>query len=84
MSNSGKGDSAKVALAYIESLTARFGIPAHAFYSKSKILSVRYNFDQNWSAMLQIMRTEGSNTELASEERRAVTDRVGLRVSYSW
>lgn len=63
---------------------AQFGIPAHAFYSKSKILSVRYNFDQNWSAMLQIMRTEGSNTELATEERRAATDRVGLRISYSW
>ena len=63
---------------------AQFGIPAHAFYSKSKILSVRYNFDQNWSAMLQIMRTKGSNTELATEERRAVTDRVGLRISYSW
>ena len=63
---------------------AQFGIPAHAFYSKSKILSVRYNFDQNWSAMLQIMRTEGSNTELATEEKRAVTDRVGLRISYSW
>ena len=32
----------------------------------------------------RVMRVEGSNTELSELPRRAATNRVGLRVSYSW
>jgi hypothetical protein len=60
------------------------GIPSHAYYSRSKIIALRYRFDEHWTTTLQVMHVDGSNTEIASSERRQSTDRVGLRVSYSW
>jgi hypothetical protein len=63
---------------------AQFGIPAHAFYSKSLTASFRYRIDEHWATTLQVMRVEGSNTELSELPRQAVTNRAGLRVSYSW
>ena len=63
---------------------AGFNIPSHAFYSKSYTAALRYRIDEHWATTLQVMRVEGSNTELSELPRRAATNRVGLRVSYSW
>jgi hypothetical protein len=60
------------------------GIPAYAYYSNSYTVAVRYKIDNHWTSTFQVTRVEGSNTEIASSERKAVTDHIGLRVSYSW
>lgn len=61
-----------------------FGIPSHAMYSRTYIAALRYRYDDHWAATLQVMRVEGSNTELAETLKRDALTRVGLRISYSW
>jgi hypothetical protein len=48
---------------------ASMGIPSHAFYSKSLTASFRYRIDEHWATTLQVMRVEGSNTELSELPR---------------
>ena len=70
----GTGDSASVAIA---------GIPSNAYYSNAYTASYRYRIDQNWAIMAQVMRIEGSNTEITGRSRQDVTNRYGLHISYS-
>jgi phosphate-selective porin len=60
------------------------GIPSNAYYSNTYTASYRYRIDQNWAIMAQVMRIEGSNTEITGRPRQDVTNRYGLRISYSW
>lgn len=63
---------------------AAVGIPSNTYYSNTYTASYRYRIDQNWTVTAQVMRIEGSNTEITGRDRRDVTNRYGLRVSYSW
>ena len=60
------------------------GIPSNAYYSNAYTASYRYRIDQNWAMMAQVMRIEGSNTEITGRSRQDVTNRYGLCISYSW
>ena len=63
---------------------AAVGIPSNAYYSNTYTASYRYRIDQNLAVTAQVMRIEGINTEITGRDRRDVTNRYGLRVSYSW